>query len=124
MLIILVYYPIKGCYLMNIIDKIWGNTSELLCINNVSINRLNIIANSKCSRHYHQFKYNMFYIEQGTIIVHTWENNNQTSITLTPGKTLTISPNVEHQFESITDCIVYEIYYTNLDNNDIIRLLL
>jgi len=106
---------------MNIIDKIWGNTSELLSINNVSINRLNIIANSKCSRHYHQYKYNMFYVESGTIIVHTWENNNQTSITLTPEKVLTISPNVEHQFESIEDSVVYEIYYTILDSNDIIR---
>lgn len=61
---------------MDKIKKVWGETSELFNINNVSINRLNVAKNRKCSRHYHQYKYNMFYVESGTIIVHTWENDN------------------------------------------------
>jgi quercetin dioxygenase-like cupin family protein len=106
---------------MNKIEKIWGETSELLNINNVSINRLNITKNSKCSKHYHQHKYNVFYIENGSIFVHTWQDNKIISTLLNKGDSLVISPGIEHQFESVEDSIVYEIYYTSLDNNDIIR---
>lgn len=107
---------------MNIINKIWGNTTELLSINNVSINRLNILANTKCSRHYHKYKYNMFYVENGSIIVHTWHDNTQKSILLKQGESLTILPNREHQFESVCDSIVYEIYYCAMDSEDIVRI--
>ena len=108
---------------MNIIDKIWGNTSELLSINSVSINRLNITANSKCSRHYHQYKYNIFYIENGSIIVHIWKDDKQESFVLKSGESLTIPPNTQHQFESICDSVVYEIYYTLTTSDDIIRIV-
>lgn len=106
---------------MNIIEKIWGSTSEIFNINNVSINRLTISKNSQCSRHYHQYKYNMFFVESGSVMIHIWENDERISTTLTPGETLTIPPNIEHQFESISESIIYEIYYTILNSNDIIR---
>lgn len=108
---------------MNIIEKIWGSTSEIFNINNVSINRLTISKNSQCSRHYHQYKYNMFYVENGSIIVHTWHENTQKSILLKQGESLTIPPNTEHQFEcGDEDSIVYEIYYSITDTEDIVRI--
>jgi mannose-6-phosphate isomerase-like protein (cupin superfamily) len=70
------------------------------------------------------FKYNMFYIENGSVFVHYWENNRIISTLLNRGDSLVISPGVEHQFESVEDSIVYEIYYTSLDNNDIIRQII
>lgn len=106
---------------MNKTGKLWGNTSEILCINNVSINRLNIQKNSKCSRHHHQYKYNMFYVENGSILVHTWEGDKIISVLLNHGESLVIHPGIDHQFEANTDSIVYEIYYTSLDDKDIIR---
>jgi len=63
----------------------------------------------------------MFFVESGKIVVHRWENNNLISTVLNQYDTIIISPNIYHQFEALENSIVYEIYYTKLNDNDIIR---
>jgi D-lyxose ketol-isomerase len=63
----------------------------------------------------------MFFVESGKIVVHRWENNDLISTVLNPYDTITISPNIYHQFEALENSTVYEIYYTKLNNNDILR---
>lgn len=107
---------------MNKTGKIWGLTSEIFTNNNVSIHRIEINKNQKCSKHLHRYKYNMFFVESGKIIVHRWEQELVIDTILNNQDSITIEPNIYHQFESLEDSIVYEIYYTKLDNNDIIRI--
>jgi len=106
---------------MNKTGKVWGSTSELFTNNNVSIHRIDIAKNKKCSKHLHRYKYNMFFVESGKIIVRRWEQDYTIDTILDSQNSITIEPNIYHQFESLEDSIVYEIYYTKLDNNDIVR---
>ncbi|NBU73074.1 MAG: hypothetical protein EBS53_16810 [Bacteroidetes bacterium] len=87
---------------MDKLGKIWGFISKIFSNDNLSIDRIEIINNQKCSKHLHEYKYNMFFVE------------NQYD-------TIIISPNIYHQFEALENSIVYEIYYTKLNDNDIIR---
>lgn len=106
---------------MNKYGKIWGYGSEIFANDSVSIHRIKILAGNSCSKHYHQYKYNIFFIESGNIIVYKWENNHKIGTSLKTGESINISPNIYHQFEAIEDSIVYEIYYTQINNQDIIR---
>ncbi|NBX73485.1 MAG: hypothetical protein EBQ89_04215 [Alphaproteobacteria bacterium] len=106
---------------MDKLGKIWGFISKIFSNDNLSIDRIEIINNQKCSKHLHEYKYNMFFVESGKIVVHRWENNNLISTVLNQYDTIIISPNIYHQFEALENSIVYEIYYTKLNDNDIIR---
>lgn len=106
---------------MNKYGKIWGHTSEIFTNNSVSIHRIKINAGSFCSRHYHQYRYNKFFVESGNIIVYRWDKDLKTETVLSCGESIDIPPNIDHQFLGLVDSIVYEIYYTQIDNMDIIR---
>lgn len=106
---------------MNKYGKIWGYTSEIFSNDNVSIHRIKILNGHVCSKHYHQYKYNIFFVESGNIIVYRWENNFKIGTSLSEGQSINIEPNIYHQFEALEDSIVYEIYYTKTNNEDIIR---
>jgi quercetin dioxygenase-like cupin family protein len=106
---------------MNKFGKKWGFTSEIFTNNSVSVHRIKALKGNVCSKHCHQYKYNMFFVESGNIIVYRWENHNKIGTSLEPGQTITIAPNIYHQFEAIEDSIVYEIYYIKLEDTDIIR---
>jgi quercetin dioxygenase-like cupin family protein len=103
--------------------KVWGFTQEIFNKNNVSINRIYINKNSYCSKHCHQYKTNIFWIESGKILVEEWkkEYNLVDKTILNKGDCCSIPPNTYHKFTGLEDSIVYEIYYVELDNNDIIR---
>ena len=106
-----------------IAGKIWGNTSEIFSGNNVSIHRIEGLKNRYCSKHKHEHKYNMFFVESGKIIVRIWKNDYDLidETILHKGQSTIVSPGEFHQFVVIEDCVVYEIYYTQLLNDDITR---
>lgn len=64
----------------------------------------------------------MFFVESGKIIVRRWEQDSIIDTILSNQNSITIEPNIYHQFESLEDSIVYEIYYTKLDSDDMIRI--
>lgn len=108
---------------MNKQGKIWGTTSELFTKNNVSIHRIEINKDSCCSKHYHNHKHNIFYVEQGKIKIQEWKNdyNLMDETTLRSGEMCIVPPKNYHRFIGLEDSIVYEIYYVELNNSDIIR---
>lgn len=106
---------------MNKIGKNWGFSSNIFMNDFVQIDRIEILKGQSCSKHYHEYKYNLFFVEKGSIIVYRWENNFKIPTKLDPNNSTTIAPTIYHQFEALEDSIVYEIYYIKLDNNDIIR---
>jgi quercetin dioxygenase-like cupin family protein len=106
---------------MNKSAKVWGITSEIFSNDSSSIHRIEIVKDQFCSKHLHEYKYNMFFVENGKILVHKWENNTKNTIVLNPKDSTVIEPNIYHQFEALEDSVVYEIYYNKLNNNDIVR---
>lgn len=109
--------------LMNKEGKIWGFTSKIFEHNNVSVHRLFIKNNSGSSKHFHKIKYNFFYVESGEIEISIWQNdyNLVDKTILKSGESITIKPGLYHSFHGLLDSIVYEIYYSKIDDNDIFR---
>ena len=105
--------------------KVWGKTSHLFGKNNVSIHRIEVKGGGYCSKHRHNHKFNLFFVEKGELDIEVWKNDyDLIDVTsLRTGEETTIRPGEYHRFvnRTINPCIVYEIYWTELDEGDIDR---
>lgn len=108
---------------MNKYGKIWGETCEIFSRNNVSIHRIIINKGSSCSKHKHNCKYNLFFVESGKIKIQEWKTdyNLVDETILSDGESCLVPPGNYHKFTALENSVVYEIYYAELLNNDIIR---
>lgn len=108
---------------MNKSGKIWGFSQLLFNKNNVEIHRITIQKNTRCSKHKHEHKHNIFFVESGKILVKEWKNeyNLIDETILQNGEMCSIKPGNFHEFHGLENSIVYEIYYIELDSDDIIR---
>lgn len=108
---------------MYISGKVWGSTSELFNKNNVAIHRIEINKNTRCSKHKHEHKYNIFFVESGKILIKEWKKEYDLTdeTTLSAGQMCQIAPGNYHEFHGLEDSIVYEIYYVELNSYDIFR---
>jgi len=111
--------------MLNKQGKVWGTTQQLFGKNNVSIHRIDVNAGGFCSKHKHEHKWNYFYVEVGELTVSVWKNDYDLvdKITLQEGEGIHIKPGEFHMFEnnSRNNTIVYEIYWTELNESDIVR---
>ncbi len=108
---------------MEIYGKIWGNTRCVFDNPIVSVHRIEINKGSRCSKHYHQHKHNMFYIEKGKLQISVYQKSyDLVDITiLEDNQSSTVSPGLYHEFLALEDTVAYEIYFISLDHNDIVR---
>jgi mannose-6-phosphate isomerase-like protein (cupin superfamily) len=110
---------------MNTQGKVWGLTQHIFAHNDVSIHRVEIIPGGTCSKHLHEHKWNAFWIEQGELQVEVWKNTyDLVDVTLVKAGQITqVPPGEYHRFinRSSETCIAYEIYWTQLNENDIKR---
>lgn len=103
-------------------SKIWGETAKIFSLNNVEIHRINIDSGGYCSEHYHEYKYNQFFVESGEIEVTIFRDNgiNETTV-LRPHEQTTVPPKLLHKFKANKDSVVYEIYWVAMEGEDIVR---
>lgn len=108
---------------MNIQGKVWGSTSELFNKNNVEIHRIEANKGGYCSVHKHEHKYNLFFVEKGELLVKVWKNdyNLIDDTFIQTGEMTIVKPGEFHQFEALEDTIAYEIYWTEISSDDIVR---
>ena len=103
-------------------SKVWGITSPIFQNSMFEVHRIEINAGGYCSKHYHKYKYNVFYIESGKMKIINYEDGNSINETLLScGEQTTVSPNEFHRFEALEKTIAYEIYYSEFQSDDIIR---
>lgn len=103
-------------------SKFWGNTELIWSGSNVEIHRIEVLKGGFCSEHKHETKYNMFYVENGELEISIWNDNGIIDNTvIRNGESTSVSPGIFHKFMALSDTIAYEIYYTELNNTDIIR---
>lgn len=71
----------------------------------------------------HKFKWNGFYVEEGSLLIRVWKNNyNLVDETiLYAGEATKVTPLEYHQFEALEDTIAFEWYWAEFDPEDIER---
>lgn len=108
---------------MNRQGKIWGSTKSLFFKNNVEIHRIEANEGGYCSKHKHDHKYNAFFVERGQLKITVWKNDyDLVDETIISDQEMSIvKPQEYHMFEAMEDTVAYEIYWTEINTDDIIR---
>lgn len=103
--------------------KIWGATERIFDKNNVEIHRIVVKPGGFCSKHKHDHKFNMFFVESGSLHVEVFQNDYDLVDTtiLQAGDATSVAPGVYHRFVATEHAVVYEIYWTELSASDIVR---
>lgn len=102
--------------------KVWGTTEEIVSTSAFEVHRIEIVPGGYCSEHIHKHKYNLFFVEKGSLVVEVYQENELIDKTmLTDGEMTTVAPLEKHKFVAVTDVVAYEIYWTQLDVMDILR---
>lgn len=114
----------------NTIDKVWGISTKVWASNNAEVHSIEINKGGFCSKHLHEAKSNLFFVNKGKLMVEVWEEDNNSSreicirkFILTPQESLlVVSPKVYHRFTALEDTLATEIYWTeDINPYDIVR---
>lgn len=102
--------------------KIWGETNLVFSNNNIQINQIDIKKGGRCSKHMHNHKNNIFFIQSGKLLIEQWTKEGiiDSTILKTEDK-MEIASQVFHRFTALEDTKALEIYYLDINNDDIIR---
>lgn len=102
--------------------KIWGLTEEIESNPFMSFHRAEVKTGFRCSRHKHEFKWNGFFLESGSMVIRVYQPSGTEDVTeLRAGDYTAVAPGVEHRFESLEDCVLFEIYWPAVLSEDIVR---
>ena len=103
--------------------KVWGETFLLFKKNNTEFHRIKVNKGAYCSKHKHACKYNSFFVERGKLRISVWKTDYDLidETILGPGETMIVSPGEYHQFHAIEETVAFELYWVELDGNDIQR---
>ena len=114
----MVYY--KGVIMQG---KVWGCTEAIIKTHFFEAHRIITEEGGFCSKHRHDHKHNLFYVESGCLEVIVYNDNGTEDRTIiNAGCQCAVPPGVWHRFSAIEDSIAYELYWIDtLDQNDIKR---
>lgn len=101
--------------------KEWGNTNRVFGNDIFEMHRIEVKKHFSCSKHYHKYKNNIFYVEKGSLLIEKWEKEKLEKFILTPGDSLEIKNFVFHRFTGLEDSIAFEVYYFSIESEDIVR---
>ncbi len=106
--------------------KNWGYTTEIFRNAMVSAHHLEVNEGGYCSEHYHEHKYNQFYVISGELEITIWrEDKKGTRLVdktiLKAGQSSAVSPGFWHMFRGLTKCDAIEHYQVLLNEPDIKR---
>lgn len=104
-------------------NKIWGKTEQVMDHHLFEVHRIHITKGGYCSKHLHNYKYNLFYIESGELEVRVFKaDSGLTDRTiLREGQRTVVKPRENHQFMALEDTVAYEIYWPEFLKEDIVR---
>jgi len=110
---------------MIIQGKVWGYTTPLFNKNNVELHIAEIRKGGYCSKHKHKFKFNRFVVLKGKLKITIWKDYGTDTLQdvsiLGISQECTVPPGDFHKFEALEDTTVLEIYWVDLNENDIVR---
>jgi mannose-6-phosphate isomerase-like protein (cupin superfamily) len=102
-----------------LIYKIWGFKIRLLETATTVVDILTLKRGGFCSWHYHDFKYNLFIVLSGRVLI---ETEDYTKVLLN-NDYYAVEPKMKHRFIAKSKAKLIEVMYTNpVLEDDIIRL--
>jgi len=109
---------------MKIAGKVWGHTKEIIKGSAFEVHRIEINKGGFCSLHKHNHKNNAFFVESGIVEVEVHKNDYDLvdKTKLIVGEMVIVKAGENHRFKGIEDSIVYEIYWLDDINDDIVRI--
>jgi len=103
----------------NLIYKIWGFKIRMLETATTVVDLLALKKGGFCSWHYHDFKYNLFIVLEGKVLI---ETEDYTKVLL-KNDYYAVAPKIKHRFIAKSKSKLMEVMYTNsVLEDDIIRL--
>lgn len=103
-------------------NKVWGETALLWSGNNVEVHKIVVQDSGYCSKHKHDYKFNMFHVESGCLQIETWRENGLVDRTIiADGESTTVSPGLFHRFTALEQTTALEVYWVELKSPDIVR---
>ena len=108
---------------MNTIEgKVWGTTEPLLQSPAIEIHRIRVNLGGYCSQHKHQSKINAFYVIKGELEIQRWKDYGLCDSTHLFAGNMSVVPAGEmHKFIAHQETEALEIYWAELNHNDIQR---
>lgn len=103
--------------------KVWGKTKSIEANGVLEFHRIEARSGGVCSKHRHKFKWNGFFVEKGKLLIRVWKKNYDLvdETILQAGEYTKIAPGEYHQFEALEDTVAFELYWAELNHNDIER---
>ena len=102
-----------------LIYKVWGFKIRMLETATTVVDLLTLKKGGFCSWHYHDFKYNLFIVLEGKVLI---ETEDYTKV-LVKNDYYAVSPKIKHRFIAKSKAKLMEVMYTNpVLEDDIIRL--
>jgi len=107
---------------MNVEGKVWGSTCPLLQTPAIEIHEIKINSGGFCSTHAHQSKINAFYVLEGELIIRRHKDYGLVDEThLFMGDMCVVPAGEKHSFHAYEETEALEIYWAELNHQDIIR---
>ena len=108
---------------MSVIEgKVWGSTEPILQSPAVEVHRIKVELGAYCSQHKHKSKINMFYVISGELEIQRWKDYGLCDSThLFAGDTSIVPAGEMHKFIAHQETEALEIYWAELNHNDIQR---
>ncbi len=106
-----------------IAGKVWGQTELIEANGALEFHRIEMNTGGVCSKHLHEFKWNGFYVESGSMLIRVWQKDYDLidETVLVAGDYTKVKPGVYHQFECLESGVAYELYWAEFNHNDIKR---
>lgn len=103
--------------------KVWGTTELLEGNNTLEFHRVEMKKGGVSSKHKHEYKWNGWYTESGKAIIRVWQQDYKLvdETIVGPGMYTKVKPGLYHQFECIEDGVAFEIYWAEINHNDVVR---
>ena len=101
--------------------KKWGYTTEFFRNAIVSAHHLEINKGGFCSEHFHEHKYNVFYVTSGKLEIIIFRENDIDVTVLEKGQSSAVPPGFWHKFRALEDTECIEMYQVLLIEPDIER---
>lgn len=97
--------------------KCWGERVNIFKNDLCEVSILKLKGGMRCSWHYHNHKFNKFYVLSGEVILVTEFGE----IGIRPGEMFMTKPTEKHEFRVGMDSVMIEIMYVFYDTEDIVR---
>lgn len=99
---------IKPAQLDRVVHKEWGHEEWIVNKPAYCGKKLVFKGGYQCSMHHHKIKDETFYVQSGTVVLETEQDNHKTLRIMAAGDTAHITPGVWHRLTALVDAEVFE----------------